>query len=210
VSGLTKIAGALVVLLLVLGLGTIAVRSSEPEGPSAAARRVAAAADRLVEARTARMRFRLAGLTGDGIVDVVSGAGQFTLDGQVVVSDGRSLFTVDEDGTRTKRSDAGAEVGSTAYVDLLRGALRGDVEEIGDDQYRIVVRVDDAIAAAPARARPTLTALRQLSSRLEIEVLLDRDGLPVREVVRLPVAEVVIELSDFGIDLPAIVTETGG
>ena len=198
--------GALALVVGLLGLATVAVRGSEAGGPSDDAERIAAAADRLVDARTARMRFRVAGVSGDGVVDFVSGAGQFVVNGQVLVSDGRRLFTVDEDGTRTEAADAGADVGSTAYVDLLRGALDGDVERVGDGQWTIVVDVADAALAAPPRARPTLSALARLSPRIEIDVVLDDDGLPVREVVHLPVGEVVIELSDFGVALPAIAT----
>lgn len=200
------IVGALALVVGLLGLATVAVRGSDDVGPSADAERIAGAADRLVEARTARMRFRVAEVSGDGIVDFVSGAGQFAVNGRVLVSDGRRLFTVDEDGTRTEAADAGADVGSTAYVDLLRGALDGEVERVGDRQWTVVVDVADVSLVASPRARPTLSALARLSPRIEVDVVLDGDGLPVREVVHLPVGDVVIELSDFGIGLPEIAT----
>ena len=171
----------LALLVAVLGLGALAVRGSEPGGADAAEERIAAAADLVAEARTARLRFRVAPLTGQGVVDVVCGAGQLVVDGRVLVSDGRRLYAVDEDGTRTEQIDLGVDVLPTSYLDLLRGDA--DVEELGDGRYRVVV------------------------DGVEIEVTLDDDGYPVRQVVRLPVGELVLELSDFGVELPAIVSE---
>ena len=74
----------------------------------------------------------------------------------------------------------------------------------------MIVDVGEAAAAAPARSRPTLAALQRLSSRLELQVILDGAGYPVRLVVRLPVGDVVVELWDFGIELPEIARSEGG
>ncbi|MEN3273143.1 MAG: hypothetical protein V7636_1904 [Actinomycetota bacterium] len=187
---------------------------------------------------------------GDGVTDFTNGKGSFTMSilgiDLETVSDGTTTYIHVPDGGKLPGAtkpwvsvpNAGMSAGggsfsglqsATGMLDALRG-IGGTIRTIGDEKvngvgtthYNVVVRLADAIAAAPesqrAQAKEALDQLDQLgASEMPVDVWITDDGIPVRQVMTFDGAsgvsalaglkmKVTVDLSDFGapvkVDIP--------
>ncbi|HYD10772.1 MAG TPA: hypothetical protein VEA78_11785 [Acidimicrobiales bacterium] len=191
--------------------------------------------DAIEEERTARLEMTVdfsmegveANVTGEGVVDLVEGAGWFdttVLGSEIQMrTDGELIFVRTPREPRWLATSAeaagsasfgGGPVGAIAFVDLLRAA-NDDVEELGEEEVRgletthvrVHTDVDQAIADAPTARATVLEGLAPLApdGPLPMEVWLTDDGVPLRlrvegEVEGMSI-RVTVDLSSFGAEL---------
>jgi hypothetical protein len=185
---------------------------------------------------------------GDGVTEFATGKGSFKMSilgvDLEMVSDGTTTYihvpdggklpgatkpwvSVPNDAMKAGGSFSGLQ-SATGMLDALRG-IGGTIRTIGDEEvngvstthYSVVVRLADAIAAAPeaqrAQAQAALQQLDQLgASEMPVDVWITDDGIPVRQVMTFDgngVAalaglemKVTVDLSHFGepvtVDVP--------
>jgi hypothetical protein len=188
-------------------------------------------------------------LRGDGVTEFATGKGSFTMSvlgiDMEMVSDGTTTYIHVPDGGKlpgatkpwvsvpNEAMKAGGSFSglqsATGMLDALRG-IGGTIRTIGDEQingvdtthYNVVVRLADAIAAAPeaqrAQAQAALEQLDELgASEMPVDVWITDDGIPVRQVMTFDGSsgvsalaglkmKMTIDLSDFGapvnVDVP--------
>ena len=188
-------------------------------------------------------------LRGDGATEFATGKGSFRMSflgiDLEMVSDGTTTYIHVADGGKLPGATkpwvsvpnaamrSGASLGTmqsaTGMLDALRG-IGGTIRTIGSEKvngvdtthYSVVVRLADAIAAAPpAQRAQAQAALQQLdrmgATEMPVDVWITDDGIPVRQVMTFDGSsgvsalagmqmKLTVDLSDFGapvkVDVP--------